>query len=53
MSRTRRLRNNSHRRVMLKKLHHKVLLRRKQFAMDELNQNMQQTNFLSFQALQS
>ena len=42
MSRTRRLRSNNQRRVLLKKLHHKVLIRRKQFGMDELNQDFQE-----------
>jgi hypothetical protein len=41
-SRTRRLRSNNQRRVLLKKLHQKVQLRRKQFSMDELNQNFQE-----------
>lgn len=42
MGRTRRLRNNNHRRVLLKKLHQKVLIRRKQFGLDELNQDFQE-----------
>ncbi|GAB55561.1 hypothetical protein GPUN_1437 [Glaciecola punicea ACAM 611] len=41
MSRTRRLRSNNQRRVLLKKLHQKVLLRRKQFDATELNQEFQ------------
>lgn len=32
MNRNRKLRSNNQRRVLLKKLHHRVLLRRKQFA---------------------
>lgn len=40
--RTRRLRSNNQRRVLLKKLHQKVQLRRKQFGMDEINQNFQE-----------
>lgn len=42
MNRTRRLRNNNQRRVLLKKLHQRVLLRRKQFAIEELNNEFQQ-----------
>jgi len=41
MGRTRRLRSNNQRRVLLKKLHHKVLIRRKQFAMDETNEDFE------------
>jgi hypothetical protein len=42
ISRARKLRNNNQRRVLLKKLHNRVLLRRKQFAIEELNQEFQQ-----------
>ena len=36
LSRTRKLRSNTQRRVLLKKLHHKVLIRRKNFDMNEM-----------------
>lgn len=42
MNKTRKIRSNNQRRVLLKKLHHRVLLRRKQFAMEDMNQEFQQ-----------
>mgnify|MGYP001077662521 CR=1 FL=1 len=42
MARARRLKNNNQRRVLLKKLHQRVLLRRKQFAEQEFGQDLQQ-----------
>lgn len=42
LNRVRRLRNNQQRRVLLKKLHSKVLLRRKQFDSVELNESLQE-----------
>jgi hypothetical protein len=43
LSRTKRLRNNNQRRVLIKKLHHRVLLRRKQFDGAELALEFQGT----------
>lgn len=40
LSRIKRLRNNNQRRVLLKKLHQKVLLRRKQFDGAEFTQGL-------------
>lgn len=42
MSRARRIRNSNQRRVLLKKLHHRVLLRRKQFAAADMGEEFQQ-----------
>jgi hypothetical protein len=42
MVRTRRLRNNNQRRVLIKKLHQRVLIRRKQFDGAELDQDYQE-----------
>jgi hypothetical protein len=41
ISRTRRLRNNNQRRVLIKKLHHRVLFRRTQFDVTELREDFQ------------
>ena len=42
MARTRRIRNSNQRRMLLKKLHQRVLLRRKQFASADMNETYQQ-----------
>jgi hypothetical protein len=42
MKRQRKINTNTKRRMMLKKLHQRVLVRRKQFALSELNEGMQQ-----------
>ncbi len=42
MNRTRRLKNNNQRRMLIKKLHQRVLLRRKQFDSAPLNESYQE-----------
>lgn len=42
MNRNRRLKNSNQRRTLLKKLHQRVLLRRKQFANADMNEDYQQ-----------
>lgn len=42
LNRSRRIRSSNQRRILLKKLHQRVLTRRKQFALAELNEEFQQ-----------
>jgi hypothetical protein len=42
MKRQRTIKTNTKRRVLLKKLHQRVLVRRKQFALAEFQEDMQQ-----------
>jgi hypothetical protein len=42
MKRQRTVKNNTKRRMMLKKIHQRVLLRRKQFAMFELEEDFRE-----------
>jgi len=44
MNRARRLKNSNQRRSLLKKIHHRVLLRRKQFACTDMNEEFQQAS---------
>ncbi|WP_284731258.1 hypothetical protein [Glaciecola sp. XM2] len=42
MRKQRTLKNNTKRRILLKKIHQRVLVRRKQFALNEMQQDFQE-----------